>query len=484
MIAGQRSPHPAIASPRAAAVALRRGGRLRCSGRRPGRGALAAGRAGPRRAVRGADGHPARRRRQRRALTSAAAEAAVSGKLERQLARLLPGDAAGAARRARRRRARPPRPGDEVALAAARGRALAALRRGAFDVAVAATAAGEVERARGWLLIRDFRQATRFTRPGVDATTALDQLEAGEIAAGRGRHRRPQGPARRLPGAPRHLPRRGHAGRRARLRAPPSPRTPRSPPATGRSSPPSTRSSATPQPARAADADFAALAAAAARGDSPRLSRARDAALGGPRRLHRGPLHPRGAGPPRPPADPLPRPDPGRVRPRDRATARSRSPSRSRRRSPSPRRAKSAFSDLESALQERDPAGVRTVNESARRARPHHRRRERGRRGRVRGRDRVGPRRGQRRARRDVPGGVEGVRHRGRLRPGRDQPRPDGGRGQRRRARAGRAGPAQRLRVLRVRPRAPAARPRPAADHRGRGPGLVRRRAARRASPS
>ena len=34
--------------------------------------------------------------------------------------------------------------------------------------------AGEVRAARGWLLIRDFRQATRFTRPGVDATTALD----------------------------------------------------------------------------------------------------------------------------------------------------------------------------------------------------------------------------------------------------------------------------------------------------------------------
>jgi high-affinity iron transporter len=74
--------------------------------------------------------------------------------------------------------------GDEVGLAAARGRALAALRHGAFDVAVAATAAGEVQRARGWLLIRDFRQATRFTRPGVDATDALKALEAGEIPPG------------------------------------------------------------------------------------------------------------------------------------------------------------------------------------------------------------------------------------------------------------------------------------------------------------
>ncbi len=70
---------------------------------------------------------------------------------------------------------------DEVGLAAARGEALAALRHGAYDVAIDATAGGQVERARAWLLIRDFRQITRFTRPGVDATTALDDLEAGEI---------------------------------------------------------------------------------------------------------------------------------------------------------------------------------------------------------------------------------------------------------------------------------------------------------------
>ena len=111
-----------------------------------------------------------------------AAEAAVTGRLERQLkassptmlrelrSALAAGQAAAAS-------------GDQVALAAARGQALAALRHGAFDVAVDATTAGQVERARDWLLIRDFRQATRFTRPGVDATTALDQLERGEITA-------------------------------------------------------------------------------------------------------------------------------------------------------------------------------------------------------------------------------------------------------------------------------------------------------------
>ncbi len=72
--------------------------------------------------------------------------------------------------------------GDEVALAAARGSAVAALRRGAFEVVVGAAADGKISRARAFLLIRDFRQATRFTRPGVDATTALDELETGEIS--------------------------------------------------------------------------------------------------------------------------------------------------------------------------------------------------------------------------------------------------------------------------------------------------------------
>ena len=110
-----------------------------------------------------------------------AARAAVAGRLERQLAASSPvqleilRDAIADAERAASS-------ADQVALAAARGRALAALRHGAFDVAVDATGSGEVAKARGWLLIRDFRQATRFTRPGVDATSALDALERGELS--------------------------------------------------------------------------------------------------------------------------------------------------------------------------------------------------------------------------------------------------------------------------------------------------------------
>ena len=73
--------------------------------------------------------------------------------------------------------------GDEVALAAARGRILAALRRGAYAVTLSATRDAAVAEARAWLLIRDFRQATRFTRPGVDATAALQDLEGGRIDA-------------------------------------------------------------------------------------------------------------------------------------------------------------------------------------------------------------------------------------------------------------------------------------------------------------
>ena len=58
---------------------------------------------------------------------------------------------------------------------------MAAIRRGAYEVTLAHVGREEPKEAREWLLIRDFRQATRFTRPGVDATTAIDGLESGEL---------------------------------------------------------------------------------------------------------------------------------------------------------------------------------------------------------------------------------------------------------------------------------------------------------------
>ncbi len=108
------------------------------------------------------------------------AERAVSGSLERDLARDAPSALAelhAALRAARRSLAG----GDEVGLAAARGRAIAALRQGAFAVAVKSAARGDAREAREWLLVRDFRQSTRFTRPGVDATAALIGMETGDV---------------------------------------------------------------------------------------------------------------------------------------------------------------------------------------------------------------------------------------------------------------------------------------------------------------
>ena len=51
--------------------------------------------------------------------------------------------------------------------------------------AIAAAAAGDVDEARAWLLVREFRTPTRFTRPGADATLAL-QCARGRPASAAG----------------------------------------------------------------------------------------------------------------------------------------------------------------------------------------------------------------------------------------------------------------------------------------------------------
>ncbi len=122
---------------------------------------------------------------------------------------------------------------DPVALATAYGTAVAALHRGAYEVTLAHAGRDDPEGARKWLLIRDFRQATRFTRPGVDATTALDGLATGDLSPADALDADPQGPPRRLPGAPGRVPRRGRDRERARLRAGGRRVRWRSPPATG-----------------------------------------------------------------------------------------------------------------------------------------------------------------------------------------------------------------------------------------------------------
>ena len=66
--------------------------------------------------------------------------------------------------------------GDEVRLAGARGEIRAALFAGSFAVTLDAVEQGEARTAGAWLLLREFRTATRFTRPGGDATLAVRQL--------------------------------------------------------------------------------------------------------------------------------------------------------------------------------------------------------------------------------------------------------------------------------------------------------------------
>ena len=109
------------------------------------------------------------------------AAAPLRGPLRAGLAAAAPGELAeieAALAAARRAAAR----GDEVGLAARRGEITAALRRGAMAVAVAAASRGDIAEARSWMQIRDFRKTTRFTRPGVNGTEALEKLEAEEIS--------------------------------------------------------------------------------------------------------------------------------------------------------------------------------------------------------------------------------------------------------------------------------------------------------------
>ncbi|MGH3013148.1 MAG: hypothetical protein ACRDMY_15105, partial [Gaiellaceae bacterium] len=72
---------------------------------------------------------------------------------------------------------------DPVALEIARAETWTAILGEAARRALAATAAGDVETARAWLLVREFRKPTRFTRPAADATLALQALEEGRLAA-------------------------------------------------------------------------------------------------------------------------------------------------------------------------------------------------------------------------------------------------------------------------------------------------------------
>ncbi len=73
--------------------------------------------------------------------------------------------------------------GDTTVLAAARGDIATAILLGAYDATLAAITAGDATTASMWLLVRDFRPSTRFSRPGADATLAVRGLSHGTVAA-------------------------------------------------------------------------------------------------------------------------------------------------------------------------------------------------------------------------------------------------------------------------------------------------------------
>ena len=72
--------------------------------------------------------------------------------------------------------------GDEAAFAAAKAHLWTALLDAGFRRTTAAIRQDKPEEAASWLVLREFRQATRFSRPDADATLALRQWQAGELS--------------------------------------------------------------------------------------------------------------------------------------------------------------------------------------------------------------------------------------------------------------------------------------------------------------
>jgi len=71
--------------------------------------------------------------------------------------------------------------GDNVAYAAVRAQIWTGLLHAAYQVVVDAVQAGDKATARQWLLVREFRHATRFSYPRADATLAIAKLGEDQI---------------------------------------------------------------------------------------------------------------------------------------------------------------------------------------------------------------------------------------------------------------------------------------------------------------
>jgi high-affinity iron transporter len=69
--------------------------------------------------------------------------------------------------------------GDDLALAAVRGQLWAGVLRGSSQVVSHALESGDGQTARQWLGLREYRASTKFSRPGADATLAINNLVRG-----------------------------------------------------------------------------------------------------------------------------------------------------------------------------------------------------------------------------------------------------------------------------------------------------------------
>ncbi len=70
---------------------------------------------------------------------------------------------------------------DELDLSIARGLAWTAILRGAMAEAISAAQHGDADRAASWVLVREFRPTTKFSRPGADATLAIKGMRDGSV---------------------------------------------------------------------------------------------------------------------------------------------------------------------------------------------------------------------------------------------------------------------------------------------------------------
>ena len=74
---------------------------------------------------------------------------------------------------------------DGVDLAATTATARAAALAGAYQTILAATRAGDLDRARAWLLVREFKPVTRFSHPSAASSVAIAALADGVVPRAR-----------------------------------------------------------------------------------------------------------------------------------------------------------------------------------------------------------------------------------------------------------------------------------------------------------